>query len=77
MSVQFGIDNTSQCNGCNPYLDCGYFDGRYAVLTQEDGYGRIIVDADIAFLVDYNEEEKGKLILKLFDGFIEKWGNNL
>ena len=60
---QFDLDITSQCNDCSPYLDCGYFDGRYAVLSQEDGYRRIIldIDADIVFLVDYNEEEEGNI----------------
>ena len=60
---QFDLDNAGQCNDCNPFLDCYYFDGRYAVLTQEDAYKRIIldIDSDICFLVDYDEEQNGNI----------------
>ena len=60
---EFQYQLNGDCSDCNPLFDCFYFDGRYAVLTQEDGYRRIILDkdAEITFLVDYNEEEKGSI----------------
>ena len=40
----FQNELNDSCDDCLPLFDCYYFDGRYAILTQEDAYKRLILD---------------------------------
>jgi|GEM_PF-2194083 len=51
------------CGDCLPLFSCYYFDGRYAVLTEENKYQRIIIDAkeELIFLINYTDKAPNQI----------------
>ena len=71
-AYQFEINGS--CNDCLPQFDCYYFDGRYALLTEEKEFERIIIDLKnkVIMHVAYEESNKGNIekITFLTDDFL-------
>lgn len=57
-AYQFEING--HCNECLPQFDCYYFDGRYALLTQENEYERIVLDLKMKVIMQVDYEEINK-----------------
>lgn len=52
--------SNENCNDCLPQFDCYYFDGRYALLTEENEYERIVIDLKMKIIMNVNYEETNK-----------------
>lgn len=48
------------CKECLPEFDCYYFDGRYALLTQENEYERIVLDLKMKVIMQVEYEKINK-----------------